>query len=53
MRLTGMDLVAEMLHDYYVATLGDGVRDDDGDARIVAAIRGASGVPAGGCGFDG
>lgn len=52
-RLTGMDPVAELLHDYYIATLGDGVRDDDGDARIVAAIRGASEVPAGGCGFDG
>lgn len=41
-RLTDMDPIADLLHDYYIATLGEGVRNDDGDTRIMAAIRAAS-----------
>lgn len=41
-RLTGMDPIADLLHDYYRATLGDGIPDDDGDARIMTAIREAT-----------
>lgn len=37
------DEIAERLCDLYIASLGDGVRDDVGDARIARAIRAAGG----------